>query len=211
MPYLPCFGAGKQTDDSGTRCSGHYDPTADVILRIELVTSGEAKLMSALTGVMALAAIGLTIALTYFKFATPLGPPSAKGKERYFWVCVGTFTGLLLVLLWALAAFSLRLYQAWRAKRHWSSRRRKISFMSLAMLLLQTASVALSLAANALGLLGPCMERNHAGVFLGLFQWTCWNTMFLILVVAAHMGSPWRRKADNDGGGMYALVFEAPW
>ena len=167
--------------------------------------------MSALTAIMTLVAIALTVILTYFKFHSPSGPPSQQAKTRFFWVCAGLFAVLLLVLLWTLAAFSLRLYQARRAKRHWSSRRRKICYMALAMLLLQTASVAFSLAGNAQGLRGPCMERDTAGTMLGFLQWTCWNTMFAILVVAAHMGCRWGRKADDGADGMYALVFEAPW
>jgi hypothetical protein len=170
--------------------------------------------MTTLTFLMTLASIGLTFILTFYKFHTPTGPPAEHRKEKYFCTSVSVCGVLLLVQLSVLLTFLTRLVEARRSKKQWSSRRRTISFVGLWILVLQTVSVTCSLAGNALGLGALCNERNQAGVVLGFFQWTIWNTIFCMLVTAAHMASPWR-AADPDpatrDGHLVPLVFEAPW
>jgi len=56
----------------------------------------------------------------------------------------------------------------------------------------------------------PCRWRNYASSIMGLLQWTCWNTEFMILVAMAHSLTIVRRKKGDRKEGADGLAASRP-
>lgn len=163
-----------------------------VCLRIELAQHWELKFAKFLSTFFTLVITGVIIVLLVLKVHRDFS--YLVGSSLYFiWnvVVAAVCLGLCLVTL---GTFMHRYFMAKQAGLEWSHRRWRLSFQSLALLLVQI--VNLSSMIGGLGLLipSPCRWRNFASGILGFVQWTCWNTSFAILVAMAHSLTILRRK-----------------
>ena len=75
------------------------------------------------------------------------------------------------------------------------------------MLLLQLVNVCVWVAPNAILLRNNCSWFEPFVVWCAFTSWTCWNTIFLIMLIEAHNCAPWHkgRAAAKRGEFVYSV------
>lgn len=175
-----------------------------VCLRVEMAERWELRVTWFLSRFFMLIITAVIIALIVLKAGAGDFSDLVDNPRYFIWNV--TVSGVCLCLCGlTLGTFVYRFFLAKRAGLEWSHRRWRLSFQSLALLIVQV--VNLSCMIGGLGLLipSPCRWRNYASAFLGLVQWTCWNTTFAILVAMAHSLTILRRKKKATGSRVGSL------
>ena len=161
-----------------------------VCLRIETAEHWELKLAKFLstffTGVITVVIILLIVIKSSSAFS--------MASSRYFIWNVAVAGVCLCLCLLTLASFAHRYIMAKRAGLEWSERRRRLSLQSLALLIIQTVNVTCMIGGLGPLIAKPCRWKQYSSAFLGAIQWTCWNSLFAVLVAMAHSLTILRRK-----------------
>ena len=181
-----------------------------VILRVEVAQPWEMKIAKIISTIFSLLIAGFIIALLVIKVNL-----NWTSDEKYFTGNLAVVCVFEAILLWALFKFCKRLYEVRRYKLQWSRRRLYICSCAFSVLILQTINCAMMLASMAILVENPCKYRNKVSAFLGLLQWTCWNTSFSVLLVMSHNLCILRRvKKEHRGSSKRVrgtqLVMDAP-
>ena len=122
------------------------------------------------------------------------------------------FASILLGMIWL---FTSRIWNVHVHKLQWSKRRLYVSVSSYIALWLQLINLCLMIGSMGSVLNEPCKYRRKSAGILGFLQWTCWNTLFLLMLAMSHCGSLWR-KYNTDFFNISkkrkprALVLDAP-
>jgi len=70
-----------------------------------------------------------------------------------------------------------------RLRRHWSSRRYRTTVVLLAETISQIINLCFFILPNAYVLAKPCGWRDPVVLWSSFVSFSCWNTLFLVLVV----------------------------
>ncbi|BDA50387.1 probable lipase at C-terminar half [Coccomyxa sp. Obi] len=145
----------------------------------------------------------------------------AKLKDRDHWLATrghlsiaGTviFSFMFLLLLAFFAAFAARVHHSVRQHCEWTQRQRRALSILAVEALTQILNLGFVVAADIYLLLRPCHIRSRITTGLTFGNWTCWNTLFLILTVRAHNLNMWQDRHGNPKGGCTdATLLDAPW
>jgi len=100
------------------------------------------------------------------------------------------FASILLCMIWN---FTSRIWKVHLRKLQWSRRRLYVSASSYIALWLQLVNLCLMIGSMGSVLNEPCTYRKKSAGILGFLQWTCWNTLFLLMLAMSHCGSLWRK------------------
>ncbi|KAK9805216.1 hypothetical protein WJX72_006836 [[Myrmecia] bisecta] len=193
---------------SSSSFSGHYNPRDDVILMLETITARETKVL--LFGIRLTVFISTValILLTYFKEAKP---------DNYFLkhrglVMLNLAAGAvcLVILLYCCATQAHGFYGVWRLKRHWPRRRAYLATLSTLELCFQTLNITFFVTANAYVAAHGCTWFTTPVRWLSFAQWSCWNTLFLILLITASNTTPWLDRQGKPRGRSDAILADAP-
>ena len=99
-----------------------------------------------------------------------------------------------------LIAYARRYLLAKRTGLEFSHRRWRLSHQALWLLIVQILNLTCMIVGLSLIIPRSCRWRNHASSILGIVQWTCWNTTFMILIAMAHSLTILRRKEGSKSG-----------
>lgn len=183
---------------------GVFDPDKPaVILRIEVVSSTEVKVMRWISWILTSFAILTTLALTLVKFRVN-ADEQLREKKNYFIATMIVCSIYFIVLLPMSGIFLYRYFQAWQAGRVWSRRRAVISTYSCILLFCQIANLTFMMIGASYAVSGHCNWQSNVMVSMGYGQWTTWNCTLIVLVALAHNGSVWKgetklRKTKSRG------------
>ncbi|GAB4822203.1 hypothetical protein N2152v2_009249 [Parachlorella kessleri] len=199
-----------------------YSLERDVILRMEVISSTQCKILTLLSALFTLVTALALIAETIVKALKDPTEIFISKDSRYFTSSLATGCILLGALLFVLAHFSWRLVEATRKGRQWSRRRKRMSLLAFSQLVLQTINTVLWVTISAY-VMGPgCGWHEMTVVMMGWAQWTVWNTEFLLILIQGHSGNVWRggkylntaaAKGDEEDATQQEgrLILDAPW
>lgn len=173
-------------------CQNADDWQRTVTLRIELMSSREAKFASVMSMMSSFLAAGVAIAQTIVKSKVNQDWLEEHERPSYFYVSLGLAAAMVCLELLALGLFTRRVLQARRAKRCWSFRRRRIATWVFVFGAVQLLSLSFWLSSMAYIVSTPCSWINLQGTILGGLQWTCLNVQLLIMVATSHAAAEYR-------------------
>jgi hypothetical protein len=169
----------------------------DVILRIEITTSREARTASYISFLLCTLSLATVIIQSLTK--------AYRDPDRYLFNQDDLFYGtaivisvLLLLLLYALYMYTLRLVQTRRRGQYWSFRRKFMSGGVYVILVLQTCTAALGLSNIVYLIITGCDWFTVPVLAVGYTQWTLWNTMLLLYLIASHSLGFWLGKVKQQ-------------
>ena len=177
----------------------HESLANDVILRVEIASSREARVASffqMLLGSVALIAAILQVLIKIYK--DPI--TSLFDNNKLFRIDIWMASTLLLLLLIANWRFVHRIIEAKQNGRNWSPRRKKLSLTSISILVVQTCNVVFWLGSNVYIEVGSCRWFDTPVVVLGYLQWTCFNLCFLLYLIACHNSGLWHGRVKSKEG-----------
>ncbi|KAI8109047.1 hypothetical protein M9435_005463 [Picochlorum sp. BPE23] len=191
---------------------GGFSHEKQVLLKVEVSHSWETKLAKHISTLFSLVVSGLLISLIVIKVHVDFA--SLVQGNAYFVASVSILSILAAIVLLVLVQFSWRIYSTRRNEFEWSARRLYISSCAYCILCIQFVNCVLMIGCMAILAQDPCKWRNKAAAFLGLIQWTCWNTTFLLFTIMSHNGSIWRKKKTKGIGSVRIrgtkLIMDAP-
>lgn len=168
-----CMGAG---------CSAFTDSASHTCQhRVEYMTSGEAKMTTLVSVVLAALALSVAVAQAVIKYQaseTWLEQP----QPSYFSISLGLAAAMFSIETAMLGIFTWHVRQAQAMRRRWSFRRGRIVTGVAVFAVLQLITLALWLASFAYIVATPCSWLNTTGAILGGLQWTCLNGQLLLMV-----------------------------
>lgn len=191
---------------------GGFSHEKQVLLKVEVSQSWETKLAKHISTFFTLVVSGLLISLIVIKVHVDFA--SLVQGNAYFIASLSVVSILAAIVLLVLVQFSWKVYDTKRKEFEWSPRRLYISACAYSILVIQLINCLLMVGCMAILVNDPCTWRNRTASFLGLIQWTCWNTTFLLLTVMSHNGSIWREKKTKGIGSVRVrgtkLIMDAP-
>ncbi|KAK9814194.1 hypothetical protein WJX72_002000 [[Myrmecia] bisecta] len=193
---------------SSSSFSGHYSPRDDVILTLETITARETKVLLFDIRLTVLVSTVALILLTYFKESKP--DNYLMKHRRLVLLNLAAGAVCLAMLLYCCATQAHCLYGVWRLKRHWARRRVFLFTLSTLELLFQTLNIIFFIAANAYVAANGCTWFSDQVQWLSFAQWSCWNTLFLILLITASNTTPWLDRQGKPRGRSDATLADAP-
>ncbi|KAK9814286.1 hypothetical protein WJX72_003434 [[Myrmecia] bisecta] len=188
--------------------SGHYNPRDDVILTLETISSRETRGLLFHIKVTTTAATVLLVLLTILKLSKPENYFTCRHRLVLLNLIVGALC--LAGMLYCCAIRALSLWWARKMNRHWARRRAYIVTLTTLELTVTTLNLIFFLSANAYVLATGCTWFSNTVRWLSFAQWTCWNTLFLFLLVLASNTQPWLDKQGKPIGRLDATLADAP-
>ncbi|KFM23579.1 hypothetical protein F751_2838 [Auxenochlorella protothecoides] len=170
----------EDTDFGGIK--KQYDVTQEVVLNLEFVSDGWARLSKALVMIAKCVSVAIFILLLYKKNSQGIGGLVDDNFLAILNVTVGAIC--LVTLLFALWLLLWRIHRAMLSGRTWTRPRRFLVNLALWELGLQVVNLTFFLAPNAAWLADPCTPFRgvvHGAVFV---QFSCWLGLFTIFVIS---------------------------
>ena len=168
----------------------------DVILRVEITSSGEARMASF-----------SQVLLGFVVLAATLLQNSIKGSrdpyktlfvsDSLFLIDICIASALLFFLLISLLRFTNRLWDARRNNRVWARRRAFLCIGTLIILVVQSCNCTLWLSSNVYLYVGSCGWYNTPVLVLGYMQWSLFNVLFFLYLIAGHSCGIWHGKTSQ--------------
>ncbi|KAL0035255.1 hypothetical protein WJX79_008828 [Trebouxia sp. C0005] len=191
--------------------AGQYDLALDVILRGEFISEQQSK--AVIVCIRLATYIGVTIlviALAYKIAKTDLWFTSNIAVQAWN-VSLGALCFAALSTCCIILAS--RVLNSHRQRKHWSRRRKVTVALNGAELCVQLVNVCVWVAPNAILLRHNCQWFEPFVIWTAFTSWTCWNTIFLIMLIEAHNCAPWDKGRAIARGGKRsrdAIVMDAP-
>lgn len=185
--------------------AGDIDSGADpVILRVEISSSKEGKLLRFVTWFLTFLAFIATLSLLgqqSTEKSSPIGSGNIYGSI--------ILTAIMLAVLLSFAIlFITRLYKVKQHNQVWSRRRGTIATYAFAVLALHTAAILFSMIGFSILSGRKCGSNMIAAMTLGYCQLSASNGIFLCLVIMAHNGAFW--DPGNKETKRTSLIMDAP-
>ncbi|KAK9823875.1 hypothetical protein WJX72_006114 [[Myrmecia] bisecta] len=178
-------------DNTGfARSSDHYDPERDMILRVECMSARELKGVLILSCIFSMACLSLLVVVLVVGAANQSFDP--HNRIDLWSTCNASLCWAVLVV--CVAWYLVNIRGGRLAHKYWSKRRKRVCFLNLLLLLCMLAHVSFWLASCLYMLAVPCGWFDEVLKWLLYAQRTCWNTLFLALLVAAHNTNLWTRR-----------------
>jgi hypothetical protein len=199
---------------------GSFDASKEpVVLRIEIATSTEGKVLRFVNWFMGIGAFGATLGL-----AVKHRVQVEQSLMQDYLIAATIVNSVALALVVALIGlFISRFLKVRRHHQAWSRRRAVVSVTAFAILLFVTLSVAFTLTGTALLLPEACGSRLRAAIVFGYLQWSMWNLVFATCLIITHNNSFWRgpmektstcplmMDAPQHAAHMFAILFWTPF
>jgi hypothetical protein len=179
-------------DNTNTQRFSH-----DVILRIEITTSKEARTASYISFLLCTLSLATVIIQSLTKaYRDP--DQYLFNQDDLFYGTAIVISVLLLLLFYALYMYTLRLVQTRRRGQYWSFRRKFMSGGVYVILVLQTCTAVLGLSNIVYLIVTGCDWFTRPVLAVGYAQWTLWNTMLLLYLIASHSLGFWSGKVKQQ-------------
>ncbi|CAL5228579.1 g11737 [Coccomyxa viridis] len=205
-PQSPSAATDSTSDSSGVAdLSGsgahsylHYRIGKDVILRLEFISPEDTR--AALIFLWVVELTGLALLLE--EFGLKLHDNDGAFRNRSWTIVNVVFGSICFVLLsCALLTYAVRSYKAHSLGKRWKKRRRRFAMLALVELIAQWVNSAFFVIPNAVLLARPCGFFSELVAACAIVRWTMLNTIFLCVLVEAHMAYPcWRTERDPENG-----------
>eukprot|EP00890_Picochlorum_soloecismus_P000103 jgi/Picsp_1/1093/NSC_04576-R1_alpha beta-hydrolase len=193
---------------------GEIDPDREPVrLNLEVADSRGCKIANTVSHIFFAIVIASIICLMILKVKRDSSKILANQDyiiASLVFACI--FASILVGMIWV---FTSRIWNVHVHKLQWSKRRLHVSASSYIALWLQLINLCLMIGSMGSVLNEPCTYRRKSAGILGFLQWTCWNTLFLLMLAMSNCGSLWR-KYNTDLFNISkkrkprALVLDAP-
>lgn len=169
----------------------------DVILRIEITTSREARTASYFTFLLCTLAVAVVIIESLIKYYR--NPEISLFKNDNFFIASAAISVALLILLcFAMVMYCIRVWQTFKAGQSWTYRRKYMSIGAFTILSVQILITAVGLADNIYLIITDCSWFTAQVIAMGYVQWTLWNVQFLLYLIASHSVGFWTGKVQEN-------------
>lgn len=188
-PVSQPAGSVQDTSDSVSTLSSpssitpHYDDRNDVILRVECIGDSTTKFLTAVMQLVTLVGIGLLVACIILISSKSEG--FFFRTESLYAFNTAVASAQLCVLLPHCTYFGINLVKALRSKKRWSRRRWRSVRLSICESLVQVINSVFFLIPNARENAIGCTWFDSSTGWLAFVRLSCWNTLFLIFIIAA--------------------------